>query len=108
MKYLLITFLFSSHVFANIICSDNTGLTQVQINTKTQQVWFNQQPVIGAVFSGVSSDESFTGEILGELNSTYLTIIIRDVNGEVQMELQLYPKSEDKVFREFLTDCSLK
>lgn len=116
--FLIISMLSTSHSLAqtaaDIVCVDAAEQNSVQINTRTQQVWYNQSTVIsGAVFSGIYSPQNFVGEILAEttINGTdyYITLIMRSSNGHPQLEVLWYPKQNStKSTRMLLDDCFLQ
>ena len=92
--------LISSTSFANqnILCYNEDRSENIQINTTTGKILFNNKyEVKGAVYSGVNSNTNYNGEILGEIElngpSYYVTLIVRNFNGQLSIESQLYPSS---------------
>lgn len=98
----------------DIVCSDSAGTTRFSINTSARKVIYNNTTEVeGPVFSGVYSSENFVGEILGEIEVNqvqyYVTLIMRNLNGEAQLEAIWYPrKNQYQSIKYLLNDCEIK
>lgn len=107
--------LVSSLSFANqtIVCNNTDRSEDFRINISTGKILLNNQfEVTGAVYSGVNPNTQYNGEILGEITlndlSFYITLIVRNADGQLNLEAIWYPKSDSrKVMKTIYEDCTL-
>ncbi len=131
MKYFLLITLFVSNVWAQkselvdiqnseIVCVNSAVDMQVEINTKLGKIWLKKASssenkgvlVKGAVFSGIYSADRYMGEVVGEVNvndtPAYITIIMREVKSEAQLELFLHPlENQMNYSRMLMNNCRI-
>ncbi len=103
---------------ADIVCANVTENLKVSFNTSRDQIWLGEltsksdvaDEVQGKVYQGINSPDRFTGEVLGEivLNSVpmYISLILRDVNGQPSLEGTYYEQKNSSNYRQFKLDCT--
>lgn len=102
---------------ADIVCANVTENLKVSFNTVVDKIWLSElnttsdlaDEVQGKVYTGIHSPDRFVGEVLGEiiLNSKpmYISLILRDVNGQPSLEGTYYEQNNSKNYRQFKLDC---
>ena len=103
---------------ADIVCANVTENLRVSFSTSRDQIWLSEltgksdmhDEVQGKVYTGINSPDRFTGEVLGEivLNSVpmYISLILRDVNGQPSLEGSYYEQKNSSNYRQFKLDCT--
>jgi|GEM_PF-5270256 len=120
MKFLFVLLSFTVNLAAansnsEIVCMRFKNNASFSIDTKTKEVFYNDfnndyAPVQDAVFSGINSTKNYEGEILGEIElyhtAYFVTLIMRKISGNAQLEARFYPKNKkDQVIRQVYNNC---
>lgn len=101
----------------DIVCADVAENLKVVFNTKQDKIWLSElntksdvaDELQGKVYQGISSPDRFTGEVMAEivLKSVpmYISLILRDVDGQPVLDGTYYEQGNAKNLRQFKLNC---